>query len=574
MNFKNNNKNENTKRHTQRALVLQGGGTLGAYEAGVLKVLCKKLGNNDRKCDIGKEGDLLFHVVAGSSIGAMNGAIFVSQFLNTLSWEKASEKLVEFWRNQLSVKNIDISDVSGNWYNQWIKRNPTAATEEAARRYYSVKKLLLNQVRNNMYYQCAEIEDNKFFDKSNILSKWFLHSNKPLQDSIEKYATFPIATEFFDKNNIPKQYQQYPQPRLLVFSVDVAEGEIVTFDSYPKSDGSRRTEYGNKLENVIEYNDGISIDQVMASGTVPEIYDYAPIKIQSTSFEQRNQDDRCKTDIKDKKNTRYFWDGGWLSNTPFRELLQAHQEYWDGVGKIDKIPDLEVYIINIHPRKIDIDILPVDYDGVKDRQHDIIYSDRNSHYDENTFHLLTDYNNFVNQMNDLVNVAISKVNDEKDKKELQEKLKSIFQTETMYKDGKEESRKYERLLESGFKLSKVVRIERSNYINNISGKTGDLTFETIDKLIKEGECDAWLSLIQDDIKNMKIDNLINNDTCNKLLNRLNKTTDCLRNSDYEDTNSQTYHNLTCLSDEIKECNIESHNASMILQSIEELKEIL
>ena len=28
----------------QRAIVLQGGGALGAYEAGVLTVLCKKIG--------------------------------------------------------------------------------------------------------------------------------------------------------------------------------------------------------------------------------------------------------------------------------------------------------------------------------------------------------------------------------------------------------------------------------------------------------------------------------------------------------------------------------------------------
>ena len=34
---------------TQRALVLQGGGALGAYEAGVLEVLCKKLHEEDKE---------------------------------------------------------------------------------------------------------------------------------------------------------------------------------------------------------------------------------------------------------------------------------------------------------------------------------------------------------------------------------------------------------------------------------------------------------------------------------------------------------------------------------------------
>ena len=81
----------------------------------------------------------------------------------------------------------------------------------------------------------------------------------------------PIATKFDEK-----------QPRLLVCSVDVAAGETVTFDSYQKSDGSRKSEYGNYIagkgyQNVIRYDAGITIDQVMASGAVPEICYYREI---------------------------------------------------------------------------------------------------------------------------------------------------------------------------------------------------------------------------------------------------------------------------------------------------------
>lgn len=50
-----------------RALVLQGGGALGAYEAGVLKVLCKKLHEEDKENK--REDSLLFDIVAGTSIG-------------------------------------------------------------------------------------------------------------------------------------------------------------------------------------------------------------------------------------------------------------------------------------------------------------------------------------------------------------------------------------------------------------------------------------------------------------------------------------------------------------------------
>jgi predicted acylesterase/phospholipase RssA len=111
------------KNQTQRALVLQGGGTLGAYEAGVLKVLCKKLSEKDKENGDGEEKRLLFDVVAGTSIGAMNGAILVSQYLKTQSWEKAADKLEKFWTEQLSVKCMDISQLSARWHEEWTQKN-------------------------------------------------------------------------------------------------------------------------------------------------------------------------------------------------------------------------------------------------------------------------------------------------------------------------------------------------------------------------------------------------------------------------------------------------------------------
>src|SRR3954454_809096 len=218
--------NNNNKKHIQRALVLQGGGALGAYEVGALKVLCKHLTEQNK--ENGEEGKILFDIVAGTSIGATNGAILISQFLNIKSWEKAVEKLEQFWTKQLSLKCLDLNDVNKPWYNEWVKRNPTAASEEAARRYYSVYKLLLPNMRNNMYYYCNPINDTRFFNSS-PLATWYIHRSKPLKESIEMYARFPISTTF--SNNDASDSLQQKQPRLLVFSVDVAEGETVTFDS-------------------------------------------------------------------------------------------------------------------------------------------------------------------------------------------------------------------------------------------------------------------------------------------------------------------------------------------------------
>jgi NTE family protein len=537
----------------QRALVLQGGGALGAYEAGVLNILSKNLRIEDK--ENGEENRLLFDVIAGTSIGAMNGAILVSQYLQTKSWEIASDQLEKFWTDQVSLKSLDIGELSKHWYDEWMKKNPTAASEEAARRYYSVKKLLLNQVRNNMYYFLEYIKDNRFFDTLQLHSQypsscfnndWLIHSNKPLRESIERYARFPILTDFNNK-----------QPRLLVCSVDVAEGVTVTFDSYPKADGSRKSEYGNYdnqsgYENVIDYSDGITIDHVMASGTLPEFYNYAEVSIHTTG-KQKTQGQVTLPSINNRnKNIRYFWDGGLLSSTPLRELLHAHQEYWKDVQNINKIPDLDVYIVNVHPSKISFDMIPMDHNGVKDRQNDIIYADRNSRYDENMTRLIGDYADFVTEMKDLLEYAIRKVNDKTEKGLLKRKFKDILLTNTFSKDRKNRARNYEDLIGGQFQLNSVTRIERANYINSIYGKTGDLTLKTIHKLIKEGECDAGFSLIQRHTLDIQVStNAVR--IRDSLVNKLNQVIKNLRDNDYDykANNSHTQRELTEFIDQIK-----------------------
>ena len=63
-----------------------------------------------------------------------------------------------------------------------------------------------------------------------------------------------------------------------------------------------------------------------------------------------------------------------------------------------------------------------------------------------------------------------------------------------FNDGELSSR-YDDLLKGQYKLSKVVRIERTEltngyYADTISGKGGDFTANTIDGLIAEGKRDA------------------------------------------------------------------------------------
>jgi NTE family protein len=450
----------------QRAIILAGGGALGAYQVGAIKALTKELVEEDN--EEGEKNDLLFDIVAGTSIGAMNGAILVSEFLKTRKWEDAVLKLEKFWADKEmglgstpSQKDLNTQGW-GNWEKASKENILCIASEETARRYYSVKHFFWKGAPRVQKYK-EPIIDTRLFDDST--NKWFIHSSERLEESICNSADLPIATKYLDTNG-------ERQPRFLVFSVDVAEGLTVTFDSYPKFDGSRKSEYGDGI--VTYYDEGITIDQVMASGTLPEFYDYRII------------------------NGRQFWDGGLLSNTPFRELLKAHQEYWTqaitkgyGVYGTENenvaVPALEVYIVNLHPSKQNRP--PTDHDGIKDRQNDILFGDRNSHYDETQTNLLVSLKDFAFQMKNLSAEAISNVSKEPEKISLKEKYNKILATVCSSEDPSNKLR-YENLLRDRFKLIKVLRIERTNYVDSIYGKTGDFTSSTINELIKEGEEDA------------------------------------------------------------------------------------
>lgn len=252
------------------------------------------------------------------------------------------------------------------WKEKWQqnKNMKNITSEEAARRYYSTK-LFLTLGAEHIYRHPAVRHDYKFFDADN---KWYIYDNTPLQRTIQNFAEFPISTAF--KEN---------QPRLLITSVDIAEGKTITFDSYEKAAGIRKTEYylennitgekGSKKNSTIgnvhkdklitlRYDKGIELEQLMASGTLPGIYD--PKKI----------------------GKRKFWDGGLLSNTPLRELLQSHRDYWVNVEGKEKAPDLDVYLVNVHTPKIPIEAIPKYYDEVEDRTNDIIFGDRSSRYDD------------------------------------------------------------------------------------------------------------------------------------------------------------------------------------------------
>jgi NTE family protein len=193
------------------------------------------------------------------------------------------------------------------------------------------------------------------------------------------------------------------------------------------------------------------------------------------------------------QSMRQLWDGGYLSNTPLRELLTAHKNYWmeylrknREVGsdekKFTQTPELEVYIVNLHP--LAPKDIPQDKDLIDDRESDILFHDRTT-YDEQVAYAFTD---FVNMTRELVELARSKGLSKKVEQILEKKAKTIARV------GEYRFTTYKDLLFGKPRLSKVWRIDRLENIGATFGKVTDFTPSTIRKLIESGQIDARISI--------------------------------------------------------------------------------
>jgi hypothetical protein len=78
-----------------------------------------------------------------------------------------------------------------------------------------------------------------------------------------------------------------------------------------------------------------------------------------------------------------------MTNTPLTQLVLLHRQYWYKVRGIkDKIPTLGITVVNVHPTRQSK--IPLDHDGVGNRNSDITFSDR-SRTDEEVLLLVSDY---------------------------------------------------------------------------------------------------------------------------------------------------------------------------------------
>lgn len=445
----------------QRVLVLQGGGSLGAYEAGAYKALYEMVTKSDK--ERGFKDKPLLDIVAGTSIGAINSAVIVSYVMENNTWEGSAERLNEFWEYLSKESSFDYIPGFTHWWDYFHNNvNRDIATGEAARRYYTAKEFSVTGVPM-VFSPLTPQLDTKFFDPQNL---WFRFDSAPLKRSLERFAKFPIATTFDEKASVN-------QPRLMLVSVDVAEGATVTFDSYEKEDESRKSEYGKYVvkdgkevgyTHIIRYNDGITADQVIASASVPLNFGYTPLEVESYNNATSNYEN----------NIRYFWDGGIMSNTPLTQVVLLHRRYWlNRKGFRHTVPRLNIGIVNVHPTKQDA--IPFDRDGVVNRNNDITFSDR-TFRDQEALLLISDYIDLAREL-----IEIAKDHGVKD-----DVINNLLDKKTINHGLASRPRKYSDILGGQCEIGKIIRVNRKNDPYTISNKIFDFSSKTINQLRESG----------------------------------------------------------------------------------------
>jgi NTE family protein len=311
MNNNNNNNNNITsrKKTVENVLVLQGGGSLGAFACGVYKALFKK--------------NIKFDIIAGTSIGAINGAIIAGS-----KNDDPVKNLEDFWIELAESSYNIIPDIITFDYDDKTKQTklktiPSASLNAAI---FGVPKMFIPrwfQTNSNSNSNIPNDKDSSFIYQ--LPWNWtYIYDNSPLSKTLEKYIDFqklspPLQTEI-KKEGLSSNYSSLDNTRLIVTAVNVLNAEPMIFDSFRKQ---------------------IQIKHLLASVGYPN-YGFSWVEIEDGV---------------------YGWDGSLLSNTPMREvILQSPSN------------DKNIIIVENYSKRIDN--LPSDMTEVQARIKDILYGDK------------------------------------------------------------------------------------------------------------------------------------------------------------------------------------------------------
>ena len=195
-------------RTVENVLVLQGGGSLGAFACGVFKALVKE--------------HIKIDIVAGTSIGAINAAIIAGSKNNQPEvdlenfWMELAESSYEIIPNYLTFF-YDFQEKAMK-----LRNNPSASTNAAA---FGVPKMFLP--RWNPVYMFS---DKDYYTPQN----WtYYYEYTPLVKTLEKYIDYQRLAPDTIKGNKKKNSgtDSNAKIRLIVTAVNVLTAEPLVFDS-------------------------------------------------------------------------------------------------------------------------------------------------------------------------------------------------------------------------------------------------------------------------------------------------------------------------------------------------------
>ena len=196
-------------RNIENVLVMQGGGSLGAFACGVFKALAKHKVQID--------------IVAGTSIGAVNAAIIVG------SKSGHPEKdLEDFW---LEIGESSLEVIPDLWGYGWDRRarmyvpkSISSASINAA--FFGVPKMFVPRwqwwnTSKNFHGTMGGL-DEQYFDPRN----WtFIYDHTPLIGTLEKYIDYKKLNLAATKEELPSVL------RLIITAVDVITAKPLIFDN-------------------------------------------------------------------------------------------------------------------------------------------------------------------------------------------------------------------------------------------------------------------------------------------------------------------------------------------------------
>jgi NTE family protein len=250
----------------ENVLILQGGGSLGAFGCGVFKALAK----NNIKIDI----------IAGTSIGGLNGSIIAG------SKEDYPEKALEEYWLEIAESGANLNSPFMGWLDgsptSTLNPIPVPSLPPLPPTDHSALTHIL-QAKSTISFYLSAIYGNKkifiprwnpefaFTDPQYFTpNKWtYMYDHSPLVKTAEKYIDF-------DKLR-PKGK---PNSRLIITAVNVLTAEPLMFDSAKQQ---------------------ITSKHILAATGYPSYY-FQWIEVEKGV---------------------YAWDGSLLSNTPLREVIDA-----------------------------------------------------------------------------------------------------------------------------------------------------------------------------------------------------------------------------------------------------------